>query len=66
VKLAAMATLTVTVRPFEVSVMTHRPVAAPVSTPATPVQLNAVVALDALVGVQPDMPDIPVTDHEYV
>jgi hypothetical protein len=64
VKLAEIATLTVTVRLSEVSVMTHNPVAEPVSTPATPVQLNAVVALEALVGVQPDMPVRPVTDHE--
>ena len=65
-KLAEIATLTVTARLSEVSVMTHRPVAEPVSTPATPVQANAVVALEALVGVQPDMPVRPVTDHEYV
>jgi hypothetical protein len=64
VKLAEIATLTVTVRPFEVSVIKQEPVAEPVSTPATPVQLNTVLALEGLLALQPDIPVLPETDHE--
>lgn len=65
-KLAAMATLTVTVRLSDVSVIRQKPTADPVSTPATVVQENVVDALDALVAVQPAIPLMLETDHEYV
>jgi hypothetical protein len=63
VKLAEIVTLTVTVRLSDVSVITHNPVAEPVFSPATPVQLNVVLALEALSAVQPDIPLTPETDH---
>ena len=64
-KSALMATVTVTVRPSDVSVMRQEPVADPAlaPVPTTDVQENEVVALDALVAVQPILTMLE-TDHE--
>ena len=66
VKSALMATVTVTVRLSDVSVIKQEPVADPAlaPVPATPVQLNVVLALEELSAVQPDMLVMPETDHE--
>jgi hypothetical protein len=63
VKLAEIVTLTVTVRLSDVSVIRQEPVAEPVFSPATSVHENAVVAVDAFVGLQLDIPLTPETDH---
>ena len=61
-----MLTVTVTVRPSDVSVIKQEPVADPAlaPVPATVVHEKAVVALDALVAVQSAMLVMPETDHE--
>jgi hypothetical protein len=64
VKLAEIATLTVTVRLSDVSVIRQKPVADPEPTPATCSQLNVVDALEELSAVQVSMPLTPETDHE--
>ena len=63
VKLAEIATVTVTVRPLDVSVIKQEPVALPFVL-ATVVHEKVVDALEELVAVQFAILVMPETDHE--